>query len=311
MASKNLMSIKDMFGDTDNLLEVEIEKLDAFSNHPFRLYEGERLQDMIHSIRELGIITPVIVRRKGERFEILSGHNRTNAARLAGLNRVPVVVKESVTDEEAMWIVTETNLVQRSFSDMLHSERALVLYQHYSSLKAQGKRTDLLKEVEAVGIDDITSCQRGKKLLSNELAGEVYHLSGRTVSRYIRIYMLISCLKEKLDKGELPLLGAVNLSYLKNEQQVLVANILEENNFKVDIQSSKKIRELSEKDECTYEDIYSLLQKKSKKNTNNIKFRTIKLKNTIVNQFFYQDTNEKVMEETIEKALKYYFENNK
>ena len=311
MISKSLMSLKDMFGDTDNLLEIEIEKLDAFSNHPFSLYEGERLQDMIRSIKELGIITPVIVRRKGERFEILSGHNRTNAARLAGLNKIPVVIKENVTDEEAMWIVTETNLVQRSFVDMTHSERALVLYQYHSTLKAQGKRTDLVKEVEALGLEYTTSCQLGQKLLSNELAGEAYHLSGRTVSRYIRVYKLISYLKEKLDKGELPLLGAVNLSYLKNDEQILVGNILKKNNFKVDIKSSKKLRELSKTNECTYETIYYLLQGNSKEDKNNIKFRTIKLKKTIVNQFFCEDTNEKVIEETIEKALKYYFEESK
>jgi len=88
-----------------------IDELIPYEEHPFRLYEGERLADMVRSIKELGVIVPVIVRPLDEDYEILSGHNRVNAAKLAGLKKVPVIIKTGLTDDEAKLIVTETNLV--------------------------------------------------------------------------------------------------------------------------------------------------------------------------------------------------------
>ena len=151
MSEKKLMSLDDMFGDSINTTEqenqtkIEISRLMPFENHPFKLYEGERFENMVRSIKEFGVIVPVIVRPKGYDYEILSGHNRVNAAKAAGLLEVPVVIKENLEDEEAMLIVTETNLMQRSFSDMLHSERAAALSEHHKALSSQGKSTDLLK----------------------------------------------------------------------------------------------------------------------------------------------------------------------
>jgi ParB family chromosome partitioning protein len=93
---------------------------------------------MVRSIRDFGIIIPIIVRMKGEFYEILPGHNRANADKAAGLKKVPGIIKENLEDEEAMLIVTETNLMQRSFSDMLHSERATALSKHHKALSSQG-----------------------------------------------------------------------------------------------------------------------------------------------------------------------------
>lgn len=184
MSEKKLMSLADMFGEdteqkeTANQTEIDISKLVSFENHPFKLYEGERLENMVRSIRELGVIVPVIVRPKGEEYEILSGHNRVNAARTAGLLKVPAIIKENLEDEEAMLIVTETNLMQRSFSDMLHSERAAALEQHHKALSSQGKRTDILKEIESLlkadeMKDDETSRQVGEKLTSADETGNL------------------------------------------------------------------------------------------------------------------------------------------
>lgn len=306
MANKSLMSLADMYGNTDNLSELEIEKLDSFSNHPFSLYEGERLRDMIRSIKELGVITPVIVRRKGERFEILSGHNRTNAARLAGLNKVPVVIKDNITDEEAMWIVTETNLVQRAFTDMSHSERALVLYRHHAILKEQGKRTDLLKEIERLEAEHITSCQLGQKLSSNKVAGENYHLSGRTVSRYIRIYELIDELKERLDKGAIPFVAAVELSYLGIEQQQIVDKVLQMYNLKINIKQAQEIKRCKDQDDFGEELVYLILKEKPSRQSN-----TYGVNKKIILDFFEKDTEKKEIERIIREALEVYFNNRK
>lgn len=133
-------SFADIFGEEitpdskakTGMTEIEISKLVPFLNHPFKLYEGERLNDMVVSIKELGVILPVVIRPKGEAaYEILSGHNRVNAAKIAGLEKIPVVIKEGLTEEEANLIVTETNLLQRSFSDLSHSERAIALCPFY------------------------------------------------------------------------------------------------------------------------------------------------------------------------------------
>lgn len=138
--------------ENQNYQEINIEQLVPFKDHPFALYEGQRFTDMVESICTNGIITPIIVRPIMDgKYEILSGHNRVNAAREAGLAAVPTVVKE-VDDGEAQFIVTETNLIQRSFADLKHSERAMVIAAHYEAMKKKsGYRSDLLE-----GIDDET-----------------------------------------------------------------------------------------------------------------------------------------------------------
>ena len=136
---------------TSGVEKLDIENLVPFANHPFKLYEGERLNDMTRSIKEMGVLLPVIVRPNPKdkvNYEILSGHNRVNAAQRAGLTFVPVIIKEGLSDDEAKLIVTETNLVQRSFSDLSHSERAIALKQHMEVVRKQGKRSDLIDEIE-------------------------------------------------------------------------------------------------------------------------------------------------------------------
>jgi len=179
---------------------------------------------MVRSIKKLGIIVPIVVRPKEDKYEVLSGHNRLNAAKAVGLNKVPATIKENLEDEEAMLIVTETNLMQRSFSDMLHSERATALFEHHKALTVQGKRTDLLKEIETMlkadeVKDESTSRLLGEKLTSADETGKSYNLSGRTVSRYLRICHLIKELKDRLDVEEISFYASVELSYLTEEEQ--------------------------------------------------------------------------------------------
>lgn len=137
---------KKIEGKNKGTIEVDISQLVPFSNHPFKLYEGERLDDMVDSIKEYGVITPLIVRKIEDKYQILSGHNRANAAKIAGLYKVPVVAKEDITDEEAMLIVTETNLIQRSFSELSHSEKARILTEIHSAIKEYSE----LNEIENI-----------------------------------------------------------------------------------------------------------------------------------------------------------------
>ena len=133
--------------------ELPIDKLRPYHNHPFRLYDGERLREMLRSVNEVGILVPIVVRdAESDMYEILAGHNRVNAAKNVGLQTVPARILENISDELAALIVTESNLCQRSFGDMLYSERAVALKAHLDALRSQGKRNDLTDAVERLVI---------------------------------------------------------------------------------------------------------------------------------------------------------------
>ncbi|OOP72808.1 ParB N-terminal domain-containing protein [Clostridium beijerinckii] len=320
MSERKLMSLDDMFGDSEvkgdtnsGVIEVEIDRLIPFLNHPFKLYEGERFDNMVRSIKELGIIVPVIVRKKGDNYEILSGHNRVNAAKVAGLNKVPVSIKENIDDEEAILIVTETNLMQRSFTDMLFSERAAALSEHHKALTSQGKRTDLLKEIETMlKADEMkveeTSRLLGEKLTSADETGRSFNLSGRTVSRYLRICHLIKELKDRLDIEEIPFFAAVELSYLKEDEQNIIEAIIIENKFKIDLKKSQVLRDYSEKNKLDEETAHSILSGEINKKAKSNKPATIKLKPKLISKYFKPEVKQPEIEEIIDKALKLYFD---
>ncbi|MDR2889071.1 MAG: ParB N-terminal domain-containing protein, partial [Lachnospiraceae bacterium] len=183
-----------MIGD---LIEMDFDQMESFPNHRFKLYTGERLQDMVDSIREYGILIPLIVwKREGkDKYTILSGHNRVNAGKIAGLTKGPVIIKENLSDRDASLIVTETNLRQRSFSDLSYSERAICLKQHYDIVKKQGKRNDLFEAGHSLVnpheiSENSTSLEKQTKLSSKENIGEQYDLSKDQITLYLRIALL-------------------------------------------------------------------------------------------------------------------------
>ena len=218
----------------NGLRSLPVDKIKPFHDHPFHLYEGERLDDMVESIREHGVLNPVIVRKKGRGYEMLSGHNRQNAARIAGLTEIPAIVKEGLTDEEAYVYVIETNVIQRSFTDLAPSEKAAVLSARYEKVISQGKRNDILREIEEIG----TCGHDVHKSKSRDGIGEEYGMTGRNIARYMRVDKLIRPFKDKLDDGELTLTAAVELSYLsEDEQEAVVAQ-----DVKVDEKMAKAVR---------------------------------------------------------------------
>ena len=117
---------------------IPVEKIVPFHNHPFRLYEEKRLDDMVESIREHGILIPVIVQKIADGYEMLSGHNRWNAAKIVGITEIPAIIKENLTEREAYVYVIETNMLQRSFEELLPSEKAAVELS-YLSEEEQGQ----------------------------------------------------------------------------------------------------------------------------------------------------------------------------
>jgi ParB family chromosome partitioning protein len=301
---------------TDSLF---IDELVPFANHPFKLYTGERLDDMVRSIRELGVIVPVIVRPIGEgeeSYEILSGHNRVNAAKLAGLKKVPVVIKLDLTDEDAALIVTETNLVQRSFSDLSHSERAIALKQHMDAISKQGKRTDLLDEIERLSNPDEikengTSAQVVPKLAARDKIAEKYGLNRMNVTRYLRLNYLSQSLLDRIDSDEIAFIPAVSLSYLTPDEQDKLNRLLGESAYKIDMKKAESLREFSKGKNLTDEKMEQILSGELNKKPKPKTPPPFRLKAKIYQKFFNGDTTQAEAEIIIDQALTEYFENHK
>lgn len=198
---------------------LPIENIRPFHSHPFHLYTGDRLDDMVENIREHGILVPVIVQKTADGYEMLSGHNRMNAAKLAGIEEVPAIVKENLTEREAFVYVIETNMLQRSFSELSISEKAAVLAERYDKIMSQGKRNDIIRELEEMTGVEATCGHDDHKSKSRDSLGEEYGLSGSTVARMLRVNQLIPEMKDKLDNGEINLMAAVQMSYVPEEIQ--------------------------------------------------------------------------------------------
>ncbi|MFT9495052.1 ParB N-terminal domain-containing protein [Anaerosolibacter sp.] len=294
----------------EGVTTLKLEQLVPFPNHPFKLYEGERLDEMVESIKNFGVIVPIVVRKKGLKFEILSGHNRVNAAKLAGLTDVPSVIKEGLTEEEATLIVTETNLMQRSFTDLVHSERATVIATRHTAMKSQGVRTDLLNEIEklskAPGLaSEETFYPMDKKLRTHETIGNEYNLSQASVARYLRIDKLSDELKGLVDEGKVAMRAGVDLSYLSDDNQEIVEAIISENTFKVDMKKAALLRDYDKEGKLNWDTAKQIISGDMLKSTGKVK--AFKIQPTIISKYFRPTENKKDIEKTIEKALEMYF----
>lgn len=190
---------------------IPLSEIDDFPDHPFQVRLDEDMDQLVESVKERGVITPITLRRKGGgRYEIVSGHRRRKACELAGLATVPAEIKE-LTRDEAIILMVESNL-QRS--TILPSEKAFSYKMRLEAMKRQGQRTDL------------TSGPAGQKLDSRDELASATNDSGRQIQRYIRLTELIPDLLTMVDKGRIALRPAVELSYLgKLEQQDLAAAI--------------------------------------------------------------------------------------
>ena len=250
-----------VFGDAVDLLMDEIEErevprgvqliqiknIQPFHDHPFHLYEGERLEDMIASVKEHGILNPVIVQKIDGGYEMLSGHNRMNAAKLAGLKEVPAIVKTDLSEEEAYVYVIETNLMQRSFSDLLISEKAAVLKARYEKESCQGRRNDIIEEIARLeGKEvEVTRGHGDHRMKTRDTIGKEYELSGSSVGRLLKLNDLIKPFKDMVDRGALYTKVALQLAFLPEEEQNMVFHVMKEKKTKVTIEMVMKLRSRS------------------------------------------------------------------
>lgn len=277
---------------------IPIESIKPFHNHPFQMYEGERLDDMVDSIKEHGVLNPVIVHKTEDRYEMLSGHNRWNAAKLAGLAEVPAIVKEGLTEEEAYVYVIETNLMQRSFTDMLPSEKAAVLAERYEKIACQGKRNDILDEIAKLeGKEMEFSCgHNDHKRKSRDALGSEYALSGSSVARLLRLNKLIPELKVWLDSGKINLMVAVQLSYASEEVQKTVCAL----GKPVSKDMAVKLR----KEGVTISDVIDIVCGTQKKS--NVAVKSVRISADLYEKYF-KDAEVDAVENVIAKALAAWF----
>lgn len=286
----------------------------GFQGHPFRLYEGDRLNDLVESISENGVLVPAIVRKiepdeNGFEYEMLAGHNRQNAASLAH-RELPCIVKENLSDHDAWIYVIETNVLQRSFSEMLPSEKAAVLALRYSKMICQGRRNDIIEELKRLenpdeirenktcGID----CHKSK---SRDVVGAEYNLKGRAVANYLRINELSVALKIRIDDGEFTIAAAVQLSYLAQEEQQMVEAVLSENEYKVNEGKAVLLREYTGKltPERTGQILSGEFSRKPKKST----AAAFKVKPAIYKKYFTASITQKEFDSIVDEALALYF----
>ena len=289
---------------------IKIDEIQAFHDHPFHLYEGERLQDMVQSIKEHGVLNPVIVRKFGKGYEMLSGHNRANAAKLAGLAEVPAIVKTDLPDEEAYVYVIETNLMQRSFNDLMPSEKAAVMAAHYDKVCCQGKRNDIIRELELLnGIEPKSTCgHNGHKLKNRDAMAAEYGFSSRNAARYLRLNYLIQPFKNMMDENKIALLAAVDVSYLTENEQNMLWNIVERQGLKVKPAYAEKLRK--ESGSLTEEKMAEILEALQVKHSDGNAGVSLKLPKEICNKYF-EGMNSRQMASVVEQALAAWFEGKK
>lgn len=285
-----LQSVDELLGvpEIAGTQEIEIGRIHSFPNHPFKVLDDKKMDTLVDSIRENGILNPVIVRpdNSGD-YEMISGHRRLHAAGIAGLKKVPAIVKE-MSDDEAIINMVDAN-IQRE--EILPSERAFSFKMKMEAMSRQGKRNDL------------TSGHDVPKLTTDEI-GEENGMSGRQVKRYIRLTELIPELLDYVDSKKIGLVIAVDLSYLDEQIQKWVYEYYKDNGFlkPVQVDALKNYPNLSN---ATQQSIISIMNDAlPKKNTSaKITFSEKKLDKYFPSHFSSKD-RENIIIQLLEKWSK-------
>ena len=260
-------------GDDTAITDVPLSDLHEFKNHPFRVLDDEKMDEMVESVKTNGILNPGIVRPRmeGGGYELIAGHRRKRACELAGLETMPVVIR-NYSDDEATVVMVDTNL-QREV--ILPSEKAHAYRMKFDAMSHQGSEGgNTLEEI-------------------SEDAGE----SAKTVQRYIALSRLTDGLLVMVDEKKLAIRAGVELSYLKEKEQEWVETVVNEDEVSVSPDQASKIRNYSQNRELTKGLVHEILSEDKPKP------RRISLKSETLNQYFNDDYSSEEIEETIIKLL--------
>ena len=266
---------------------IQVDKLRTFEGHPFKVLDDEDMGSLIESIRQQGIISPLIVRaiESTDEYEVISGHRRLHAAVKAGLSEVPALIYP-LDRNEAMIAVVDSNLHRER---LLPSEKAFAYKMKMDAMKAQGRRTDLTLSQLATKSD--TAAEIGKA--QNESRDQVF--------RYIRLTYLIPELLDKVDEGIVALSPAVELSYLSKEQQKILLDAMNLNDCTPSHAQSIRMKKQAQQNTLSSDGIYEIMSEEKGNQTERISFKVQDLKG-----FFPKNFTQKQMTDTILKLLYEY-----
>ena len=267
----------------EQVQQIPIGELFPFKNHPFKVLDDDSMSDTVESVKQYGVLSPLIARpRPKGGYEIISGHRRQHAAELAGLETLPVIVRE-MSDDAAVILMVDSNL-QREH--ILPSERAFAYKMKLDAIKNQGARSDL------------TSPQVASKFRSDDEVAKGQGISGDTVRRFIRLTNLIPELLDMVDNKTVSFNPAVELSYLSPEQQQEVIRAMDDTQNFPSVSQAKRIKKLAQDGTFTTETVVAIMGEEKKSELD-----TVTIKNDTLKKYFPRSYTPKQMDDTIIKLL--------
>ena len=292
-SAKNIVlkSVDDIFQTEENradaqrerVQEIPLDQLKPFRNHPFKVRDDQRMLDTVDSIREYGVLVPAIARPDPEGgYELISGHRRKRGCEMAGLQTMPVIIRD-LDDDAAVLVMVDSN-IQRE--ELLPSERAFAYKMKLEALKHQGARSDL------------TSRQVVGKLEMAEVVGQNAGESGRQVQRYIRLTELISELLDMVDERKLAFNPAVEVSYLRRDEQRMLLEAMDAEQTTPSLSQAQRLKKFSQEGRLTEEAMSAIMSEEKKSDMDKVTLRSDTLR-----RYFPKSYTPKQMEQTIIRLL--------
>ena len=290
-----LKSVDDLFATEEIREDAQREKvqniplgeLHSFRNHPFKVKDDAAMQDTVDSVREYGVLVPAIARPDPDGgYELIAGHRRHHASELAGKETMPVIIRD-LDDDAATIIMVDSNL-QRE--ELLPSERAFAYKMKLEALKHQGARTDL------------TSSQVGTRLRADELIAQQSGESRNQIQRFIRLTELIPTLLDMVDERKIAFNPAVELSYLKKEEQTLLLEAMDSEQATPSLSQAQRLKRFSQQKMLSFDVMRAVMSEEKKTDLDRVT-----LKNETLRRYFPKSYTPKQMEDTIVKLLEGWY----
>lgn len=270
-------------GQKETVISVLLSEIDNFPDHPFKVKDDEEMQRMVESVKQAGILNPVLLRKKEDgRYELISGHRRKRACELAGLTSIPAIVRELDRDSATIYMV-DSNLQRET---ILPSEKAFSYKMRLEAMNRQGKRTDL------------TSSQVGTKLRTDQAMAEELGESRNQIQRYIRLTNLIPELLDMVDQKQISFNPAVELSYLAPEEQEIFMQAMDEVQAAPSLSQAQRLKKLAQEGDFTMDSAREIMNEVKKGDLERVTFRNEQLR-----KYFPRSYTAQQMQDTIIKLL--------
>lgn len=270
----------------EKVIDIKITDIDDFPKHPFKVLANEDMKNMIASVKEYGVLSPALVRQKSDgRYEMISGHRRKFASQCVNLNTIPCIIR-NLTDDEATILMIDSNLSQRE--KILPSERAFAYKMKLEAIKHQGRK------------ECLTSTPLVEKL-SSEIIGSENNESREQVRRYIRLTYLNTELLDLVDNGTIAFRPAVELSYLKKDEQEILVDFIKYNQSTPSLEQAIKLKKLSQENLLDVDEMHDILSSLKPNQKSKLKFDRERLRTVLP-----KNIEENKIEDYVVKSIEYY-----